>query len=163
MNSEVKKQLTKIFLLLFALFSFLLVALSFKFYFAFSTNEEIVTDHYYEIGANYDSYLKEAGNSHDRNLLLSPIPSGIKAGTNTIRLNYLNTSNKKSLPIANGEIFLEITKRATVKGRIQKKCYTDESGNCEISFQIHPGAKYELSIRAKDANGNYNIREPIEL
>lgn len=163
MKSEVKKQLLIIFFLLFGIFSTLLVALGFKFYYAFSTNEPAMTDNYYEIGRNYDSYLTERSNTSNRILNITPSLSGIKSGSNSIIMNYLNTSGTASAPISQGTIVFEISKRATTKGRIKRECTTDLNGNCEINFNLNPGARYELSILAKDSDGSYYIKEFIEI
>ncbi|MDH5655851.1 MAG: FixH family protein [Spirochaetia bacterium] len=164
MNPEVKQQLIKIFSILFALFLTLVIALGFKFYYAFSTNEPAIAQNYYEVGKDYDRYINSKKSSDNRQLTSLPDISEIKRGINQIKFQYMETSDHSSTGIKNGKIQITLTRRATLKGQILKECITDHKGECSIHFEIPAsGGRYEISLHANDKDGRFTTKEMIEI
>jgi len=146
------------YLLMAGIFSLLLIALGFKFYYAFTTDNTLVTTNYYEVGRDYDNYVKNQ-KSPDRKLE-SPVLTGKllpSSGENKLPVSYFAiTSNTSMTPIEGASVSVVFSRRATRSQDISAKCITDAAGSCELQFKLPGPGDWEMSLLAEDKAGKYN-------
>ncbi|MCB1316947.1 MAG: FixH family protein [Leptospiraceae bacterium] len=139
-----------------ALFSTLLIALAFKFYYALSTNEPVMTENYYEVGLNYDEYRARHANSPDRLLsgtVLQDKDARLNRGANEFNFVYQKKDNRENAPLSGAKINLRFTRPATVNQDIEGNCVTDQTGSCRIALQIGGMGYWQIIATAEDAEG----------
>lgn len=163
MKPEIKRQLILIYTSCFMFFVILLIALGFKFYYAFKTYEPVMDERYYEIGEELDQHNKDKINSKNRIFSAEPALSNIKTGVNEITVSYLDTENGKKNPIEGAKVSLIITKSSTMIGQIKESCLTDKSGRCKLRFRIEFGGRKDLKLHAEDSRGKFHIEKQIDL
>ncbi len=155
------KRVTRLFALMGAIFSTLLVALGFKFYFAFSTHQAPMTNSSYDVGKDFQKHLEETRDSEDRVLRVS-LPADPQTRPLRLAVSYATTGSENK-PVTGALVRLEATRRATNEGAFQKDCTTDTSGGCVI--ELAPGfpGRWELYVSAKDPGGKRKIRSEVFL
>lgn len=158
------RKMVKIFSLLGIPFLMLLIALSFKIYYALNTHQPVLDKNYYEKGLKYESYKKATANSKNRVLLSdlitpednphNPIMKKLISGMNDVHIIYTNNSKK---PVPGAKISLELSRRATVNDNIHATCNTGPSGGCTLKFNITHQGYWEGWIKATDPDGQFRL------
>lgn len=151
------KRVVKLFALMGAIFSTLLVALAFKFYYAFSTHQSPMTSSSYEVGKDFQKHLDETRDSDDRSLQVD-FPADLQRRPFRLSLVYSNTERK---PIAGAVVKLDASRRATNEGALQKECTTDSAGRCVIELAPAFPGRWEIQLFAKDAAGKRTVRGEV--
>ena len=136
--------LRQTFLALFGIFCCLLVALSFKIYYAISTHQPTLADNYYEIGRNYDRYLEKNTTSENRRLSVEA------AGPGRYAVRYTDAGGAG---IAGARFQARVSRRATLNNDQQAGCETDASGQCQIAINFSHKGYWEARFLARDDAG----------
>ena len=172
--SEGNRKLFKLFGGAAALFCTLLIALSFKIYYALETHQPVMTGDYYEIGRNFDEYRRNHQNSADRSLqsalLEKPAQNmlyhpALRTGTNSVSVLYQQApaDQAQQRPLAGAQIEFVLSRKATVNDNVSARCVTDQSGRCELNFALPAGGYWEGRLEAIDDNGRILERRVYEI
>ena len=170
--SEGNRKLFKLFGGAAALFCTLLIALSFKIYYALETHQPVMTGDYYEIGRNFDEYRRNHQNSADRSLesplLEKPAANvlyhpALRAGANSVPVLYRQADSAQNRPLAGAQIQFVLSRKATVNDDVSARCVTDQSGRCELNFALPSGGYWEGRLEAVDETGRVLERRVYEI
>ena len=160
------RKMVRIFSGLGALFLTLLIALSFKIYYALKTDQPTMTEDYYRIGLDYDGYRAAQRNSADRSLTIATFEgaSGLVLGENQIPVRYeeITPANERK-PLGDAEVHVVFSRRATVNEDVSADCRTNDEGRCVLEIQLPAPGPWEYSIEARDPEGQSRSRGTIDL
>jgi len=153
--------MVKIFVPLGLLFLTLVIALAVKFYYAFSTEESVMTGDYFEVGRDYDAYVRNQ-NTGNRILRADFIdrPGTLHSGSNNLELT-ISSPDKK--PVSGAAVLVQLTRKATVRGIISARCTTDTAGRCPFSVNIPGTGDWDLEIISSDAGGKLKFLQRINI
>ncbi|MCB1174984.1 MAG: FixH family protein [Leptospiraceae bacterium] len=156
------KKMIKIFSGLGALFLTLVIALSFKIYYALKTDQPVLRKDYYETGRLYDKYQREHADTANRKLqsAIFDEKTALQTGANTIEVLY---TTDKGQAVANARVLLKLGRRATNNHDFKKGCITNTVGRCSLSFQLPFDGYWEGTLQAQDDNGRATLRGYVRL
>lgn len=155
------KRVAKLFGLMGAIFSTLLIALGFKFYYALSTHQPPMTASSYEVGKDFQKHLEETRDSENRSLRVR-FPAELQDRPLRLSFSYA-TAAPEFKPVQGAVIKVDASRRATTEGSFQKECTTNASGECVIEMAPAFPGRWEVHVFAKDAEGRRTVRGEVSL